>query len=78
MFFSPFRFVELVADIVNATKCSRNELEVPILTHGEVLGNVSVLIELVAVGKSVGHNTTMFKRVRKSRPVSQETSYAFT
>lgn len=70
MFFSPFQFIKLVSDIVNATKCSRNELKVPILTHGEVLGDVSVLIELVAIGKSVGHNTTMFKRVRKSRPVS--------
>ena len=70
MFFSPFQFIKLVGDIVNATKCSRNELEVPILTHGEVLGDVSVLIELVAIGESVGHNTTMFKRVRKSRPVS--------
>ena len=70
MFFSPFQFIKLVGDIVNATKCSRNELKVPILTHGEVLGDVSVLIELVAIGKSVGHNTTMFKRVRKSRPVS--------
>ena len=70
MFFSPFRFIKSVGDIVNATKCSRNELKVPILTHGEVLSDVGVLIELVAVGKSVGHNTTMFKRVRKSRPVS--------
>ena len=70
MFFSPFQFIKLFGDAIDATKCSRNELKVPILAHGEVLSNVGVLIELVAVGKSVGHNTKMFKRVRKSRPVS--------
>ena len=52
--------LKLVSNLVNASLGRRGVGKLPHLTDSVVRSQVSIVIELIAVGQSVGNNTSMF------------------
>ena len=52
--------LKLVGNGVNSRLACGGVSELPQLTNGVIGSQVGVVIELIAVSQSVGHNTSMF------------------
>ena len=52
--------LKLVRNLVNASLSRRCVGKLPHLADGVIGSQVGVVIELIAVSQSVGHNTSMF------------------